>query len=95
MNNLLEMNSKIQKEIEFNQQADYKLGSYLYMGMAFKKNKKVCISIGYTLNYCIKKADEYLNLDSDLSFCHISKIITGEKIACEKFYPEKLLKKTV
>lgn len=93
MNNLSEINNIIQKEIELNQQPDYKLGSCLYMGMAYKKDKKVCISVGYTLSYCIKKTDEYLSVDSDLSFCHISKIITGEKIACEKFYPENPLKK--
>lgn len=88
MDQILEKKDSIAGEIEFNRRSDYKLGSCLYLGMAYKKGKKVCISVGYTISYSIKKADEFLKVDTDLSFCHISKIITGEKTACSKFYPE-------
>lgn len=91
MNQNLIKHSPIQKEFEMNRMPDYRLGSYLYMGMARKKGKKVCISVAYTLIYCFKKADEFLKLDPELSFYHVSKIQVGQKVACEKFYPEEPL----
>lgn len=91
MDELLEKENQIQDEIEFNKLPGYQLGSYLYMGMAYKNEKKVCISVGYTLSYSIKKVDEFLSTDPELAFSHISKIITGKKIACKKFYPGKPL----
>lgn len=88
----IECSQKILDEIRFNTYTDYKLGDWLYLGMAEKSGKKICISVGYTLNYCIKKSNEFLELDDDISFLHISKIKTGEKIASDKFYFQKLLK---
>lgn len=82
---------KVVQEIKFNQKENYQLGSYLYMGMAYKGGKKVCISVGYTLSYCIKKAEEFLSLDSDCVFSNVSKIKIGEKIACEKYYTNQAL----
>ncbi len=91
MNLSTENNKFIRKEIEWNGQSDYQLGSCLYMGMAYKNDRKVCISVGYTLSYCIKKADQFLSADTDLSFSHVSKIIIGEKKACKKYFPQKPL----
>lgn len=88
----IECSQKILDEIKFNTYTDYKLGDWLYLGMAEKNGKKICISVGYTLNYCIKKSNEFLELDDDISFLHISKIKTGEKTACDKFYFQKPLK---
>lgn len=82
---------EIWNEIKQNQQKDFELGSYLYLGMANKQNKKVCIAVAYTLSYCIKKSNEFLELDSEIDFLHISKIKNGEKQACEKFYIEQPL----
>lgn len=79
------MNELIQQEIQINRAPNYQLGSYLYLGMALKNNKKVCISVGYKIDYCIKKIDEFMALDPSLQFCHISKIKTGALKACQKF----------
>lgn len=88
MDQVLEQPQSIQQEIELNQHPNYQLGSYLYMGMALKKGKKVCIAVAYTLSYAIKKSKEFLDLDRDLCFEHISKVKVGEKAACCKFHPE-------
>ncbi|MGB6092666.1 MAG: hypothetical protein WBF83_02785 [Moheibacter sp.] len=88
----IKCSQKILDEIRFNTYCKYKLGDWLYPGMAKKNGKKICISVGYTLNYCIKKSNEILELDDDISFLHISKIKTGEKSACDKFYFQKPLK---
>jgi hypothetical protein len=81
--------SAIYKEMELNRQPDYVLGSNLYLGMAYVGDKKVCISIGYTLTYCIKKANEFIAVSPNIRFAHVSKVKTGEKVACEKFYLEE------
>lgn len=92
MKNILKINESIQNEVELNEQSDYKLGSYIYMAMAYKKDKKVCISIGYTLTYSIKKADEFLMLDSELVFSHVNKVLVGKKVADEKFHLQEPFK---
>lgn len=79
------MEKKITNEIEFNNQKNYELGKYLYLGMALKNNKKVCIAVAYKLTYCVKKIDEFIQQDADLKLLHVSKIKTGELKACEKF----------
>ena len=86
------MENLILEEIAFNHTTSYPLGKYLYLGMAKKQDKKVCISVGYKLDYCIKKVDEFLALDSDIVFSHISKIKVGELKACQKFYINTSLK---
>lgn len=80
------MEENIKREIAINTELSYKLGSYLYMGMAIKNNQKVCVAVAYRINYCIKKIDQFLNLDPKLQFVHISKIKVGELKACEKFH---------
>lgn len=89
----LQHEEAICREVQFNTNKEYQLGSYLYMGMALKNGKKVCISVGYTITYCIKKVNEYLQLDGDMQFAHVSKIRIGEKNACQKFYPTENLKR--
>lgn len=86
------MKDIISDEIEFNNHISYQLGSYLYMGMAIKKEKKVCIAVAYKIDYCIKKIDEFLSIDSDITFSHINKIKIGETKSCQKFYIDKPFK---
>lgn len=91
MNNISKINESIQNEIELNEQSGYKLGSNIYMGIAYKKDKKVCISIGYTLAYSIKKADELLMLYNELIFSHINKVLVGKKWPAKNFILKNLL----
>ncbi|RKD19490.1 hypothetical protein BCY91_12855 [Pelobium manganitolerans] len=88
----MENNNSIELERIFNASSDFKVGEYLYMGMATLNGKKVCISVAYTLSYCFKKADEFLKEDANVSFAHVSKIVNGQKLACQKFYPTQALK---
>ncbi len=85
------METLIKEEIAMNYADSYQLGSYLYLGMANKNQKKVCIAVAYRLNYCIKKIDEFLALDPEIDFLHISKIKIGETKACQKFKPSNPL----
>ncbi|MFV0540060.1 MAG: hypothetical protein ACK5MZ_02330 [Aestuariibaculum sp.] len=82
----------ILNEIAQNEQENYKLGSNLYLGMAQIKDKKVCIAVAYKIKYCIKKIDQFIALEPNVSFSHISKIKTGETKANSKFYVDKPLK---
>lgn len=79
------MTDKIIKEVALSQNPNFKLGEYLYMGMATIKHKRVCISVAYKIDYCIKKAIEFTNIDENITFTHINKIKTGELDRCEKF----------
>lgn len=56
----------------------FKLGEYLYMGMAKIKGQTVCISVGYKIDYCYNKAMQFQELCSDVSFYKINKVKVGE-----------------
>lgn len=79
------MTNEIIKEVALSQNPNFKLGEYLYMGMAIIKNKRVCISVAYKIDYCIKKALEFTSIDKNITFTHINKVRTGELERCEKF----------
>lgn len=80
------MNPAILKEKEFINSIEYQLGDYLYMGMGLVKNTKVCISVAYKIDYCIRKAREFESLDSNVTFTHVNKVKVGELQECEKFF---------
>ena len=49
------MYSRIQQEKELSLNDDFRLGEYIYMGMGLVDEHRVCISVGYKIEYCIKK----------------------------------------
>lgn len=51
------MNQKIEKEIEFCNNPDFKVGEYLYMAMAIIEKNPYCIGVGYKIDYVIKRAN--------------------------------------
>lgn len=79
------MNAEIVKEVKSNQNSSFKLGEFLYLGMGKVKSKKVCISVAYKIDYCIKKAVEFVNIDKNITFTHINKVKTGELKKCKQF----------
>ena len=79
------MYSRIQQEKELSLNDDFHLGEYIYMGMGLVDEHRVCISVGYKIEYCIKKAKQFEEADSNVKFTHVNKVRVGELEACEKF----------
>lgn len=63
----------------------FKLGEYIYMGMAKIKGQTVCISVGYKIDYCYNKAMQFQELCSDVFFYKINKVKVGELEKCKEF----------
>tara|TARA_B100001059_G_scaffold125352_1_gene125346 strand:- start:98 stop:436 length:339 start_codon:yes stop_codon:yes gene_type:complete len=68
----------IKNEMKLVEKENYKLGTYLYMGMGKIKDKIVCLSVAYKIDYCIKKAREFTELIDELKFIKVNKIKIGE-----------------
>ncbi|MBV7441234.1 hypothetical protein KRX57_07360 [Weeksellaceae bacterium TAE3-ERU29] len=79
------MREDIKKEIIYSFSPEFKLGEYIYMGMGLVGDHRVCISVAYKIDYCIKKANQFIEADPNVKFTHINKVRIGEKEACEKF----------
>ena len=79
------MEEDIKKEIIYSFSPEFKLGEYIYMGMGLVGDHRVCISVAYKIDYCIKKANQFIEADPNVEFTHINKVRIGEKEACKKF----------
>lgn len=82
----MKISEEIQKEIDRIETPDFRLGEYIYMGMGLVKGHRVCISVAYKINYCIKKAEQFVQADENVTFTHINKVKVGELEACQKFF---------
>ena len=72
--------STFDDELDFINSPDFKLGEYIYMGMAkdFTDTTR-CISVGYKIDYCYRHAKEFAELFPDkLKFTHINKVKVGD-----------------
>ncbi|MDO4880701.1 MAG: hypothetical protein Q3983_05425 [Capnocytophaga sp.] len=81
----MKLTPEIEQEIVFCNAPDYKLGEYIYMGMALVGTHRVCISVAYKIDYCLKKATQFLEVDSNIRLTHINKVKIGEKEAMKRF----------
>jgi hypothetical protein len=72
------MNSDIISEIEHSKSDNFHLGEYIYMGMGLTKGYRVCISVAYKIDYCIKKAKQFEEINNGVVFTHINKVKVGE-----------------
>lgn len=77
--------AEIQAEREQNASEDFRLGEFIYMGMGLVGNHRVCLSVGYKIGYCLKKAVQFLQADDNVRLTHINKVKVGETEACRKF----------
>ncbi len=77
--------ASIQNELKYINSADFKLGTYIYMGMGKLNGRTVCIAVAYKIDYCIKKSEQFVKDDSNITFDHINKVRTGELTACCRF----------
>ena len=76
---------EIQQEINLINTPEFQLGTYIYMGMALVGEHRVCISVAYKIDYCIKKALQFVEADKNVTFTHINKVKVGETKACKRF----------
>lgn len=81
----MKISQQIQKEIDLIDTPEFELGAYIYMGMGLVGTHRVCISVAYKIDYCLKKALQFITADTNVCFTHINKIKVGETQACEKF----------
>lgn len=81
----MKITEEIQNEIDLLQNEDFVLGEYIYMGMGLVNHHRVCISVAYKINYCIKKALQFLENDKNVTFTHINKVKVGELEPCKRF----------
>jgi hypothetical protein len=79
-------------ELKYIKSKDFKLGEYIYMGMAELNGVLVCVSTGYKIDYCFKKMDEFReNIHSSKGFdikfnlLRINKTRVGETTKCQDF----------
>lgn len=81
----MKLSAEIQKEIEEINSSKFCLGEYIYMGMGLVGMHRVCISVAYKIDYCIKKAQQFVQADSNIVFTHINKVKVGETQPCKQF----------
>ena len=74
----IQITKEIQEEIRYKNSDFFDLGEYIYMGMGLCKGHRVVISVGYKIDYCIKKAFQFLEVDPNITFTHINKVKVGE-----------------
>lgn len=84
----MRISAVIQQEIDAVALPDFRLGAYIYMGMGLVKGHRVCISVAYKIDYCIKKAEQFVQADPNITFTHINKVKVGELEACQRFLVE-------
>lgn len=71
------MNKEIRGEVEYIKSDKFKLGEFIYMGMGEVNGHKVCLSVAYKIDYCIKKARQFKEACDQVSFTHINKVKVG------------------
>jgi hypothetical protein len=79
------MNAEILKEVQYTHTEKFHLGEYIYMGMGLVNQQRVCISVAYKIEYCIKKARQFEIANENVIFTHINKVKIGELERCKKF----------
>lgn len=81
----MNFSTEIQDELVWINSSEFKLGEYIYMGMGKLRGRTVCISTAYKIDYCMKKALQFIEEDSNVMFDHINKIRIGQLEPCQRF----------
>ncbi|WP_283671363.1 hypothetical protein [Candidatus Ornithobacterium hominis] len=76
---------EIREELIYIHSPKFILGEYIYMAMALVDGHRVCIATAYKIDYCIKKAMQFVEKVPAIEFTHINKVKTGETQACKRF----------
>nr|DAN33282.1 MAG TPA: hypothetical protein [Caudoviricetes sp.] len=79
------MTQEIQRELDYIASSQFKLGEYIYMGMGTVGNHEVCMSVGYKIDYAIKKAKQFEEVDPNVKLTHINKVKVGKLVKERRF----------
>ncbi|WP_411893858.1 hypothetical protein [Winogradskyella sp. A2] len=86
------------EELDYINSSEFKLGEYIYMGMGLTSQgglQKVCMSVGYKIDYAFKKAYQFERLcESHVSFCSINKVKIGALTKCKEFLVTQEMKES-
>lgn len=79
------MSIEIQRELDYIRSSQFKLGEYIYMGMGYVGYHEVCLSVGYKIDYAIKKAKQFEEVDPNVKLTHINKVKVGNLVKEKRF----------
>ena len=79
------MTQEIKQELDYIASSQFKLGEYIYMGMGTVGNHEVCISVGYKIDYALKKARQFEETDPNVKLTHINKVRVGKLVKDRRF----------
>ena len=79
------MTREIEQELDYIKSSEFKLGEYIYMGMGYVGEHEVCISVGYKIDYAIKKARQFEEADPNVKLTHINKVKVGKLVKEKRF----------
>lgn len=79
------MTQEIQQELNYIASSEFKLGEFIYMGMGKVGEHEVCMSVGYKIDYAIKKARQFEEADPNVKLTHINKVKVGKLVKNKRF----------
>ena len=79
------MTPEIEQELNYIKSSEFKLGEYIYMGMGLAGDHEVCMSVGYKIDYALKKAKQFEEADPNVKLTHINKVKVGKLVKEKRF----------
>lgn len=79
------MTPEIEQELNYIKSSEFKLGEYIYMGMGYVGDHEVCLSVGYKIDYALKKARQFEEVDPNVKLTHINKVKVGKLVKEKRF----------
>jgi hypothetical protein len=79
------MSTEIQQELDYIKSDEFRLGEYIYLGMGKVGDHEVCMSVGYKIDYAIKKARQFEEADPNVKLTHINKVKIGKLVKEKRF----------
>lgn len=79
------MTQEIQQELDYIKSDEFRLGEFIYMGMGKVGDHEVCLSVGYKIDYALKKARQFEEADPNVKLTHINKVKVGKLVKDRRF----------
>lgn len=79
------MTQEIQQELDYIKSSEFKLGEYIYLGMGYVGEHEACMSVGYKIDYALKKARQFEEADPNVKLTHINKVKVGKLVKDKRF----------
>lgn len=79
------MSTEIQQELDYIKSDEFRLGEYIYLGMGKVGDHEVCMSVGYKIDYALKKAKQFEEADPNVKLTHINKVKVGKLVKDKRF----------